>query len=122
MVGLVSARGTVLATRDRVPLPQTLIQQVVVPETYSREALLQRGIADPRSDRYVARLAAKVADEEGDVLQRRGRGVYAAGLAVAEVLVEAAAVRIDGCRRPAQIAEQCQPGPALRLGSNQRVV
>ena len=122
MVGLVSIRRTIPSPWHWVPFPQALVQQVVVPETNSRESLLQSCVANRRCGGCGVGLPTKIAGEQRDMLERRGRGIYAVGPTVAKELVKATAVSLDGRRRSSQVVEQRQPGPALWLGCDQWVV
>lgn len=122
VLGLAAAGGGILAARNGVPLPDALVDQVVIPQAHSREPLLQGRVADARPGQGTVRLAAEMTDEQRDVLKRGALSVHLKVLAETKILIEATAVGIDGCRRAAQVAEEGEPGPAVRRSCGKRIV
>jgi len=101
VLGLAATGSRVVAARDGVQVPDALVDQVVIPQAHGREPLLQGCVADLDAGWGIMRLAVEMADEQGDVLKRGAQRVQAEVVAEAKVLIEAAAVGIDGRRRAA---------------------
>ena len=66
-------------------------------------------------------LATKVTDEQRHMLQGRVGGVNAERFAEAQILIEAAAIGVDGGRGSSKVVEDGQPGATSRIGGDEWV-
>jgi hypothetical protein len=119
---LAATSSAILTPWYRVQLPGALIDQVVILQAHSRQPLLQGCVADAEPGRGASRLAVEMADEQRHVLKRSALSVQTEVAAETKVLIETAAVGINSCCRATQVAEESEPGPAMRLSRCERIV